>query len=120
MYTLRAMQAVPPTLHRYYNRITPLGSEREWGWLLSRRAKRLGDVRHATIRAGAGVRYGASRVQDKVVAHLFLFAFVISFRNAGPSSGLSSSNAQSKSSDTLEEDTHVNVGGMGSASEGGF
>ena len=33
--------------------------------------------------------------------HLFRFAFVISFRRAAPSKGLRSSNAQSKSSDTL-------------------
>jgi hypothetical protein len=36
--------------------------------------------------------------------HLFRFAFVISFRRAAPSKGLRSSNAQSKSSDTLNGD----------------
>ena len=33
--------------------------------------------------------------------YLFLFAFVISFRNAGPSKGLRSSKAHSNSSETL-------------------
>jgi hypothetical protein len=37
------------------------------------------------------------------VAHLFRFAFVISLRSAGPSSGLRSSKAHRRSSDTLQE-----------------
>lgn len=35
------------------------------------------------------------------ITYLFRFAFVISFRKAGPSKGLSSSNAHNSSSDTL-------------------
>ena len=40
---------------------------------------------------------------EKQNTHLFRFAFVISFRRAAPSNGLRSSNAQSRSSDTLSQ-----------------
>ena len=42
--------------------------------------------------------------EDQAATHLFRLAFVISFRRAAPSRGLRSSNAHSKSSDTLQED----------------
>jgi hypothetical protein len=52
------------------------------------------------------------------IMHLFRFAFVISLRNAAPSKGLSSSKAQSRSSETLgkvqqlDESVIANLGGL--------
>ena len=46
----------------------------------------------------------------KLKTHLFRFGFVSSSRRAAPSKGLRSSNAQRKSSDTLQEDQTCNTG----------
>lgn len=46
-------------------------------------------------------QYQPTKHKKNGKAHLFLFAFVISFRRAGPSRGFRSSNAQSNSSETL-------------------
>lgn len=48
-----------------------------------------------------GSKRGPKYYHGVVAIRLLRLALVISFRSAGPSSGLSSSNAQSKSSDTL-------------------
>jgi hypothetical protein len=61
-----------------------------------------GDRLHVAVSILLNIcKYNVHGNEKKENIHLFRFAFVISFRRAAPSKGLRSSNAQSKSSDTL-------------------